>query len=77
MAKASSTRSTASIVTLMADPEEQTTPTFVRDLTSATEPASEPLDLDPRTIRELAERVHEIEASRAAAAVSGRDYVIR
>lgn len=64
------------MVTCMADPEE-TTPTFVRDLTSATEPAPEPLDLDPETVRDLAERVREIEASRAAAAVSGRDYVIR
>lgn len=61
----------------MADPEERTTPSFVRDLTSGTEPAAEPLDLDTGTVRDLAERVREIEASRAAAAVSGRDYVIR
>lgn len=61
----------------MTEPDEQATPSFVRDLTGVTEPAPAPLDLDPGTIRDLAERVREIEASRAAAAVSGRDYVIR
>lgn len=61
----------------MAKPEERTTPTFVRDLGSGTELSSEPLDLDTSTFRNLAEQVREIEAARAAAVVSGRDYVIR
>lgn len=60
----------------MADPEENT-PSFVRNLPSGAEPAAEPLDLDTATFRDLAERVREIEASRATAAVTGRDYVIR
>jgi hypothetical protein len=60
----------------MADSEE-TTPSYVRSLPSGAEPVAEPLDLDTGTFRDLAERVREIEASRAAAAVSGRDYVIR
>ena len=53
------------------------TPSFVRKLDSGTEEMGEPLDLDTATLRGLAEKVREIEASRAAAVVSGRDYVIR
>ena len=52
-------------------------PSFVRDLSIGAEPVEELLDLDTGTFRDLADRVREIEASRAAAAVSGRDYVIR
>lgn len=61
----------------MATPEESSTPSFVRDLRSGAEPAAEPLSLDSESFRDLADRVREIEASRAAAVVSGRDYVIR
>jgi hypothetical protein len=66
------------MVACMAEPEERrANPSFVRDLPSVAEPASDPLDLDTGTLRDLAAQVREIEASRAAAAVSGRDYVIR
>lgn len=65
-------------MTCMADQAQtRATPSFVRDLSSGAEPVEEPLDLDTGTFRDLADRVREIEASRAAAAVSGRDYVIR
>ena len=60
----------------MTDSEHET-PDYVRSLSSGAEPVTEPLDLDTETFRDLAKRVREIEASRAAAAVSGRDYVIR
>jgi hypothetical protein len=60
----------------MADPEEST-PSYVRNLDSGAEPVAEPLDLDTNTFHDLAQRVREIEASRAHAAVSGREYVIR
>ena len=58
-------------------PSTSSTPSFVRDLSSGAQPVAEPLELDTATFRELAAQVREIEASRAAAAVSGRDYIIR
>jgi hypothetical protein len=61
----------------MSEPEERATPSYVRKLTSGTEVTTETLELDTATFRNLAEKVREIEASRAAAVVSGRDYVIR
>lgn len=64
-------------VWLMPEPEERVTPSFVRKLDSGTELTNDTLDLDTGTFRNLAEKVREIEASRAAAVVSGRDYVIR
>lgn len=64
-------------VGLMSEPNVRATPSFVRKLDSGTEEVGEPLDLDTDTFRNLAEKVREIEASRAAAVVSGRDYVIR
>lgn len=64
-------------VEVMSEPVAPTTPSFVRKLESGTKEVSEPLDLDAATIRNLAEKFRQIEASRAAAVVSGRDYVIR
>lgn len=64
-------------VGFMSEPLVRATPSFVRKLDSGTEEVGEPLDLDTATFRHLAEKVREIEASRAAAVVSGRDYVIR
>ena len=61
----------------MSEPEERSTPPFVRELESGTELTNELLDLDTATFHNLAEKVREIEASRAAAVVSGRGYVIR
>lgn len=60
----------------MADPGENI-PSYVRTLHSGAELVAEPLDLDTGTFLDLAKQVREIEASRAAAAVSGRDYLIR
>jgi hypothetical protein len=69
------------MVTCMAETEgartSSSTPSFVRDLPSGAQPVSDPLELDSDTLRDLADQVREIEASRAAAAVSGRDYIIR
>lgn len=64
-------------VEVMSEPVAPRTPSFVRKLESGTTEVSESLDLDTATIRNLAEKFRQIEASRAAAVVSGRDYVIR
>lgn len=53
------------------------TPSYVRPLSRGVSPSADPLRLDMDAARQLAERVKEIENARAAAAVSGRDYLIK
>lgn len=50
---------------------------FVRELSSGVKPSPDPVSLDAETAREVNRKLREIEESRAAAAVSGRDYLIR
>jgi hypothetical protein len=57
--------------------EDSSTPEYVRPLGSGVEPASEPVTLDPATVKDLARQVREIEEARAAAAISAQNYLIR
>jgi hypothetical protein len=52
-------------------------PSFVHELASGVQPSEEPVTLDADTARDVARQLREIEEARAAAAVSGRDYLIR
>lgn len=51
-------------------------PGFVQELAAGVERVAE-VSLDARALDHLASQVRDIEESRAAAAVSGRDYLIR
>jgi len=53
------------------------TPSFVHELSSGVKPSPDPVTLDVETAREVNRKLREIEESRAAAAVSGRDYLIK
>jgi hypothetical protein len=57
-----------------ADPWD--TPSFVHELSSGVKPSPDPVTLDVETAREVNRKLREIEEARAAAAVSGRDYLI-
>jgi hypothetical protein len=61
----------------MSSDSEPMVPEFVRDLSSVASPVSEPIGLDPDTIRELTAELRELEDARAAAVVSGRNYLVR
>lgn len=64
------------MTTMALDRESDTTPQYVHELLTGGEPV-EDLLLDTATLRDLAQQVREIEEARAAAAVSGRDYLVR
>lgn len=53
------------------------TPSFVHELSSGVKPSADPVTLDVETVREVNRKLREIEEARAAAAVSGRDYLIK
>ena len=53
------------------------TPSFVHELSSGVKPSADPVTLDAETAREVIRKLREIEEARAAAAVSGRDYLIK
>lgn len=61
----------------MSSDAEPLVPEFVRDLSSVASPVSEPIGLDSDTIRELTAELRELEDARAAAVVSGRNYLVR
>jgi hypothetical protein len=66
------------MVLTMAPPDEEvSTPDYVRTLYSGVTVTEDPMMLDTATMKDLARQVREIEEARAAAAVSGRDYLIR
>jgi hypothetical protein len=52
-------------------------PSYVRDLGRGVTDSADPITLGEVAVREIADKVREIEEARAAAAVSGRDYLIR
>jgi hypothetical protein len=57
--------------------DRRESPSFVYELSSGVQPSEDPVSLDADTAREVARQLREIEEARAAAAVSGRDYLIR
>jgi hypothetical protein len=52
-------------------------PSFVHELSSGVKPSADPVTLDAETVREVNRKLREIEEARAAASVSGRDYLIK
>lgn len=71
------------VVELSISPEVEHTPTdlwgmsFAYPLSSGAHPSRDPVTLDADTAREVRDQLREIEEARAAANVSGRDYLIR
>lgn len=51
-------------------------PDYVHTLSSGVEPTENPVILDSATMLVIDHQIREIERSRAAAEVSGRDYLI-
>jgi hypothetical protein len=64
-------------MTLPRDDNPKSEPDYVHTLYSGVQPTSDAVTLDTSTMKDLARQVREIEEARAAAAVSGRDYLIR
>jgi hypothetical protein len=64
-------------MTLPRDDSSKTEPDYVQTLFSGVQPSNDAVTLDTATMNNLARQVREIEEARAAAAVSGRDYLIR
>jgi hypothetical protein len=64
-------------MTLPCDDGSKSEPDYVRTLLSGVQPTSDAAILDTGTMKDLVCQVREIEEARAAAAVSGRDYLIR
>ena len=64
------------VATMAMDREPDTAPQYVHALLTGAEPVDD-LILDTATLRDLSQQVQEIEEARAAAAVSGRDYLVR
>lgn len=65
------------LMTLPCDDSSKSEPDYVQTLFSGAQPTSDAAILDTTTMKDLARQVREIEEARAAAAVSGRDYLIR
>ncbi len=59
-----------------AEPDQWEMPSFVHELSRGVKPSPHPVTLDVETAREVNRKLREIEEARAAAAVSGRDYLI-
>jgi hypothetical protein len=64
-------------VTLPRDDSPTSEPDYVQTLFSGVQPTSDAGILDTTTMKDLARQVRQIEEAGAAAAVSGRDYLIR
>lgn len=62
---------------MSSDADHTTAPDFVRELSSSATPVDDPLKLDADTIRALTAELRELEDARAAAVVSGRNYLVR
>jgi hypothetical protein len=65
------------LMTLSRDDSSRSEPDYVQTLLSGVKPTSDAAILDTAEMKDLARQVREIEEARAAAAVSGRDYLIR
>ena len=64
------------VIGVTVSPPDDDTPSYVHELSAGADRSTE-ITLATATMRELAQRVRDIEDARAAAAVSGRDYIIR
>lgn len=64
-------------MTLPRDESSTSQPDYVQTLISGAGPTNNAVTLDTATMNDLARQMREIEEARAAAAVSGRDYLIR
>lgn len=64
-------------MTLPRDESSTSQPDYVQTLISGVGPTNNAVTLDTATMNALARQMREIEEARAAAAVSGRDYLIR
>jgi hypothetical protein len=65
------------LMALSRDDSSKAEPDYVQTLFSGVHPTTDTAILDTSTMKDLARQVREIEEARAAAAVSGRDYLIR
>lgn len=64
------------VIGVTVSPPDDDAPSYVHVLSAGADRSTE-VTLATATMRELAQRVRDIEDARAAAAVSGRDYIIR